>query len=126
MPSPGTAGLLNPGPIHMHLRRNEPSSSNKAMISDKNVSRNVADYIFRESHEFQNPHANMDNLRLGLSAIEDVNFVEKSFEGGDRCNPAEDSPCWKGASAARFSHFEPSAALSQEYVHKKEKETASP
>ncbi|KAL2638670.1 hypothetical protein GLYMA_06G138000v4 [Glycine max] len=120
MPSPGTAGLFNPGPIHMHLRRNEPSSSNKAMISDKNVSRNVADYIFRESHEFQNPHANMDNLRLGLSAIEDVNFVEKSFEGGDRCNPAEDSPCWKGASAARFSHFEPSAALSQEYVHKKE------
>ncbi|KAL3025991.1 hypothetical protein AAZX31_04G208100 [Glycine max] len=114
LPSPGTAGFFDSGPIHMHLGRNEPSSSNKAMISDKNVSRNVVDYIFRGSH------ANMDNLRLRPNATEDANFVQKSFEGVDQCNPAEDSPCWKGASAARFSHFEPSAALPQEYVHKKE------
>ncbi|RDX67438.1 hypothetical protein CR513_53690, partial [Mucuna pruriens] len=119
VPSIGTAGCFDSGHLRMHLGRNEPSSSNKA-ISDRNISKDVADFVFRGRHGFQNPHANMDNLSLRLSAIEDVNFVEKSFEGGDRCNPAEDSPCWKGASAACFSHFEPSASLPPEYVHKKE------
>ncbi|XP_027367333.1 uncharacterized protein LOC113873417 isoform X2 [Abrus precatorius] len=118
MPSPGTGGCFDLGNLRMHLERNEPSSSNNAMISDKNVSRDVVDYMFKGIHGFQNSRANMDNLSLRLSAIEDVNSVEKSFEGGDRCNPAVDSPCWKGASAAHFSHYESYEALTPEHVHK--------
>ncbi|CAJ1974494.1 unnamed protein product [Sphenostylis stenocarpa] len=120
MPCPGTSGCYDPSHIRMHLGRNEPSSSNKAMVSDKNVSRNVDDYIFRGRNGYKSGHANIDNLSLSLRSIEDGNFAEKSFEGGDRSNPAEDSPCWKGASASHFSYFGPSAFLSQEYVHKKE------
>lgn len=121
MPSPGTTGsCFDTGHLRMHLGRNEPSSSNKSMISDNDVSMDVVDYIFRGRDGFQNPHANMDNLSLRLSAVEDVNFAEKPFESGDRCNPAEDSPCWKGASAAHFSCFEPSVALPPHYVHKEE------
>ncbi|QCE15458.1 hypothetical protein DEO72_LG11g2469 [Vigna unguiculata] len=118
-PCPGISGCFDSSHIRLHLGRNEPSSSNKAMVSDKTVSGDDFDYIFRGRTEYQTPHANMNTLGLRLGTMEDVN-VEKSFEGGDRCNPAEDSPCWKGASAAHFSYFEPSAVLPQEYVHKKE------
>ncbi|KAK7353457.1 hypothetical protein VNO80_18904 [Phaseolus coccineus] len=119
-PCPGISGYFDPSHIRVHLGTNEPSPSNKAMLSDKSVSRDDVDYIFRGRTEYQTPHANMNALSLRHGTIEDVNIVEKPFEGGDRCNPAEDSPCWKGASAAHFSYFEPSAVLPQEYVHKKE------
>ena len=119
-PCPGISGYFDPSHIRVHLGTNEPSPSNKAMLPDKSVSMDDVDYIFRGRTEYQTPHANMNALSLRHGTIEDVNIVEKSFEGGDRCNPAEDSPCWKGASAARFSYFEPSAVLPQEYVHKKE------
>jgi len=119
-PCPGISGCFDPYHIHDHLGRSEPSTSNKAMVSDKTVSRDDVDYIFRGRTEYQTPHANMNTLSLRHGVIEDVNIVEKSFEGADRCNPAEDSPCWKGDSAARFSYFKPSAVLPQDYVHKKE------
>ena len=120
-PNSGTAGCFDLSHLRMHLETNEPSSSNNAMISDKNVSRDVVDYIFKEMQGFQDPHANLDNLSLRLSANEDVNSVGKSFDGADRYNPAVDSPCWKGAPAARFSHYEVSEANPSEYVHKNEK-----
>ncbi|WVZ18578.1 hypothetical protein V8G54_005900 [Vigna mungo] len=118
-PCPGISGCFDSSHIRVHLGRNEPSPSNKAMGSDKTVLGDDFDYIFRGRTEYQTPHANMNSSSLRPCTMEDVN-VEKSFEGGDRCNPAEDSPCWKGASAARFSYFEPSAVLPQEYLHKKE------
>ncbi|XP_047178993.1 flocculation protein FLO11 [Vigna umbellata] len=118
-PCPGISGCFDSTHIRGHLGRNEPSPSNKAMGSDKTVLGDDFDYIFRGRTEYQTPHANMNTSSLRPCTMEDVN-VEKSFEGGDRCNPAEDSPCWKGASAAHFSYFQPSAVLPQEYVHKKE------
>ncbi|XP_061364059.1 uncharacterized protein LOC133307548 [Gastrolobium bilobum] len=116
-PIPGSAGCFDVNHLRMHLERNELSSSNKAMVSDNDVSKDAADYIFKVSNGFQNPHP-VDNLSLRLSAIDDVNSAEKSLEGGDRCNPAVDSPCWKGAPASYFSHCEYSEALPLEYVLK--------
>ncbi|XP_057457372.1 uncharacterized protein LOC130748206 isoform X3 [Lotus japonicus] len=110
------------GHLGMHLETIEPSSSNNALISDKNVSRDVKDYdIFKGRREFQNPYLSLDNLCSRLSAVEDVNSGEKSFEGGDQCNPAVDSPCWKGAPADHISHYESCEVLPPEQVHKKEK-----
>ncbi|KAL2339531.1 hypothetical protein Fmac_007471 [Flemingia macrophylla] len=126
IPNSGTNDCFDSSYLHLHLGRNEPSSSSKATISDNNVSRNVVDsmnvvdYLFRGGHEFQNHCANVDSSSMGFSAIEDVNFVEKSFQDADQCNPAEDSPCWKGSSAAHFFNLEPSLALPQECVYNKE------
>lgn len=120
MKSPGTAGCFGLGHLHMHLERNEPSSSNNAMISDRNVSSDHVDYIFKARHGSQNPHPILDKLSLRLSAIGDVSSVEKSFECGDQRNPAVDSPCWKGAPTAHFTHYESSEAFPPEHVHKNE------
>lgn len=120
IPNSGTSGCFDSSYLHLHLGRTESSSSSKAVISDNNVSRNVVDFLFRGGHEFQNPCANVDSSSLSFSAIAAPNFVVKSFEDGDRCNPAEDSPCWKGSSAGHFSQFEPSVALPQECVCNKE------
>ncbi|KAJ1400588.1 hypothetical protein SESBI_29456 [Sesbania bispinosa] len=104
------------GHLRMHLDRNEPSSSNNAMISDEDFSKDVADYV-KARHGFQNP-PNLDNLSLCLDSVMDLNSVEKSFEHGDQRNPAVDSPCWKGVFAAHSSHYKSSEALPPEYEHK--------
>ncbi|PNY14245.1 hypothetical protein L195_g010921 [Trifolium pratense] len=108
-PSLGTAGCFGLGQLRMHLDRNEPSSSDIAMISDN------------ARHEFPNPHPNLGNLSLRLNAMQAVNSVDKSFEcGGDQCNPSVDSPCWKGAPTAHFSYYESAEVLPPEHVPKNE------
>ncbi|KAE9604073.1 hypothetical protein Lalb_Chr11g0067471 [Lupinus albus] len=119
MPNPGTTRGFDLSYLRMHLEGDDHSLSNNAMISENNHSRLTVHDIFKEGQGFQNPHASLDNLSSGVSATEDVNSVEKSFDGGDRFNPAADSPCWKGAPAAHFSPHEASGALPPEYVHKK-------
>ncbi|XP_019430968.1 PREDICTED: uncharacterized protein LOC109338232 isoform X1 [Lupinus angustifolius] len=117
--NPGTTGGFDSSYLRMHLERDDHSSSNNAMISENHVSRHIVHDIFKEGLGFQNYHASVDNLSSKVSAIEDVNSVEKFYDGGDRYNPAVDSPCWNGAPAAHFSPHEASVALPPEYVHKK-------
>ncbi|CAL0305374.1 unnamed protein product [Lupinus luteus] len=118
MPNPVTTGGFDLSYLRMHLEREDHSSSNNAMNLENNFSRHTVHDIFKEGLGFQNPHAGVDNLSSRVSAVENVNSVEKSFDGGDQCNPAVDSPCWKGAPAAQFSPREASVALGPEYVHK--------
>ena len=120
-PSLGTAGCFSIGHLSMHLDRNEPSSSNNAMISDTNLSGDVVDYMHKARHEFQNPYPNLGSLSLRRDAIQGVNSVDKTFECvGDLCNPSVDSPCWKGAPTANFSYYESFDALPHEQVPKNE------
>lgn len=118
MSSLGTAGCFDIGHLRMHLERIEPSSSNNTMTSDRNVSMDAVDYTHKARHGFENHHLNLDNLSLRLGATEDANSIEKSFMHGDMCNPAVDSPCWKGAPTTCFSHYEALEALPPEHVHK--------
>ncbi|XP_028806615.1 uncharacterized protein LOC114761425 [Neltuma alba] len=109
LPSPRSTGFFDSGPIHMHLNRDESTSANNVMLPDSHVSTGVVDYIFKARKEFQNPQASLNNLSLGFRNDEDVNL--KSFENVDKCNPAVDSPCWKGAPATHFHSFDGSEAL---------------
>lgn len=120
VPSSESTGCFDFGQLRMHLERSEPNPLNNIMVSDKNVSADVMDYVFKARHGFQNPQASLNNLSLGFSRNEGGTSIEKSPDSVDRCNPAVDSPCWKGAPASHFSSFEGSKTLHPEYVKSNE------
>ncbi|KAK4277659.1 hypothetical protein QN277_015621 [Acacia crassicarpa] len=111
--SPRRTGCFDLGPIRMHLNRVDSTSANNEMLPDSHVATGVVDYIFKARNEFQNPQASLNNLCLGFRTDEDVNL--KSFDSVDKCNPAVDSPCWKGAPATHFHSFDGSEALYPEH-----------
>ncbi|XP_054797414.1 uncharacterized protein LOC129302500 [Prosopis cineraria] len=109
LPSPRSTGCFDSRHLCMHLNRDESTSTNNVMLPDSHVSTGVVDYIFKARNEFQIPQASLNNLSLGFRTDEGVNL--KSFDSVDKCNPAEDSPCWKGAPATHFHSFDGSEAL---------------
>ncbi|GMH18427.1 hypothetical protein Nepgr_020268 [Nepenthes gracilis] len=61
----------------------------------------------------------LDQLLLPKSAPQALCDFEKPSDGPDIHNPAVDSPCWRGAPAARFSPFGASEAADPEVLVKK-------
>lgn len=66
------------------------------------------------------PHQlTLDGLNMKTSDAEAVNSAENYTGGSDGHNPAEDSPCWKGASSNRFLPFGRSESVASDFLVKK-------
>ncbi|KAK9292627.1 hypothetical protein L1049_020602 [Liquidambar formosana] len=125
--SPGFEGKeirLDTSRLSIHLETNEHnvadiSSTKKEIYSHKNFTKEGFDNLFKSRSEPEVPHiSNTDGLSLALDVAEAINSVENSSRSLDQYNPAVDSPCWKGATAARFSPFEVSKAVTPQLLMK--------
>ncbi|KAI4307014.1 hypothetical protein L6164_030250 [Bauhinia variegata] len=122
-PSLGQLDCFGLSELHTLLQRNDPvptSSIRIAELSDKSISADAVEFTFKAEapRGFQNPHVTQD--KLTLSTHEALNSIAKSFDSVDRCNPAIDSPCWKGTPTGYASPFEASETLNPLYVKKTE------
>ncbi|XP_057463373.1 uncharacterized protein LOC130753369 isoform X3 [Actinidia eriantha] len=82
------------------------------------------DHISKSKKEIQLPDINVpDGFTLALDMAKGFTSVEKSSDISDSHNPAEDSPCWKGAPASRFSSSKAAEAGTPQNVMKKLEES---
>ncbi|XP_017258863.1 uncharacterized protein LOC108227963 [Daucus carota subsp. sativus] len=114
MPSSSDLGFLDANYLGFHRGRYDrdiftAASSNENVsaaassnenVSAKLLSNNSVDHEIkvREDHI---PHTNVPHA-FGLSVNNTEAFTANNTETSDQHNPAEDSPCWKGASASSF------------------------
>nr|XP_034907958.1 uncharacterized protein LOC118043950 isoform X2 [Populus alba] len=96
--------------INFHLKQNddylaEISSKNNEMPSNKNISVDFFDQLFKEKMD-NKVHRNLDFFNLAMDGHEAIGSVENTSESLDHYNPAVDSPCWKGAPVSHLSAFE--------------------
>ncbi|KAF3432725.1 hypothetical protein FNV43_RR23827 [Rhamnella rubrinervis] len=98
----------DPNQLCMHLGRNNPIIWETPLTKneDKLDSSDASNHMSKGKSGLQT--LNPDEFNLDLNIIETINSIEDSSETIDHHNPSVDSPCWKGASLARFSPFEAS------------------
>ncbi|PSS04510.1 Secreted beta-glucosidase adg3 precursor [Actinidia chinensis var. chinensis] len=100
-----------------------PSSTRKEELPN---AKDGLDHISKSKKEFQLPDINVpDDFTLALDMAKGFTSVEKSSDISDSHNPAEDSPCWKGAPASRFSSSKAAEAGTPQNVMKKLEECNS-
>ncbi|CAK7324289.1 unnamed protein product [Dovyalis caffra] len=112
--------------INFHLKRNDDcfaeisSKSNEELPSNKNISVDFLDQLFRGKMDSKVPHRNLDFFNLAMDGHDAVGSVENTSESLDHYNPALDSPCWKGAPLSHLSAFEVSEVLTPQNPKKVE------
>ncbi|KAK9673070.1 hypothetical protein RND81_12G144200 [Saponaria officinalis] len=97
-----------------------PSSSFR-QIRESLDNRIVGKVVSNEDHiSPKMPHQlNLDGLGMEVNDEQAAYSVEKLSGGSDVNNPAEDSPCWKGASINRFSTIAGTNAMDSDVFAKK-------
>jgi hypothetical protein len=97
--------------INFHLKQNddylaEISSKNNELPSNKNISVDFFDQLFKAKMDNKVLRRNLDFFNLAMDGHEAIGSVENTSESLDHYNPAVDSPCWKGAPVSHLSAFE--------------------
>ncbi|PSS32932.1 Sickle tail protein [Actinidia chinensis var. chinensis] len=100
-----------------------PSSTRKEVLSNN---KDGLDHISKAEKEIQPPAINVpDGFTLALDMAKGFTSFENSSDISDSHNPAEDSPCWKGAPTSHFSPSKAAEAITPQNVMKKLEECNS-
>ncbi|XP_061956017.1 uncharacterized protein LOC133677896 isoform X1 [Populus nigra] len=103
--------------VNFHLKQNDdsfaefPSKNHEELLSNKNISIDFLDKLFREKMENRVPCKNLDFFNLAMDGHEAAGSVEITSESLDHYFPAVDSPCWKGAPVSLPSAFKGSEVV---------------
>ncbi|KAL8095619.1 uncharacterized protein LOC141688931 isoform X2 [Apium graveolens] len=117
LPQSSGLGFLDANHLGVHTSRNDQciftasSSSNEDMFA-KSICENSVDHVINirggQIPDINVPHG----LTLSFEKTEALKHTANTTETSDQHNPAEDSPCWKGAPASSVSSpFESSEAI---------------
>ncbi|GAB2264991.1 hypothetical protein Dimus_000061 [Dionaea muscipula] len=88
-------------------------------LDAKSDDKGAPDHQFIEKSAPLSPDLNCcDFLKLKPEGADALCSVEKTSDSPDIHNPAVDSPCWKGATSARFSPFETPDLVGPEHLLK--------
>jgi hypothetical protein len=107
----------DPSQVNFHLKQNDdsfaevPSKNHEELLSNKNISIDFLDKLFREKMENRVPSKNLDFFNLAMDGHEAAGSVEITSESLDHYFPAVDSPCWKGAPVSFPSAFKGSEVV---------------
>ncbi|KAJ6677444.1 hypothetical protein OIU85_010594 [Salix viminalis] len=103
--------------ISFHLKQNDnymteiSSKNNEELPSNKNISVDFLDQIFKAKMDDKVPCGNLDFFNLDMDGHEAIGSAENTSESLDHYNHAVDSPCWKGAPVSLLSAFEVSEVV---------------
>ncbi|KAJ6760437.1 hypothetical protein OIU79_025311 [Salix purpurea] len=103
--------------ISFHLKQNDnymseiSSKNNEELPSNKNISVDVLDHIFKAKMDDKVPCGDLDFFNLAMDGHEAIGSAENTSESLDHYNHAVDSPCWKGAPVSLLSAFEVSEVV---------------